>query len=101
MIEHLVVFRLVESASSEAIDAIMKEIMSFKEKIPGIIDITCGTNFSMISKGFTHGVVVRFIDRTALENYFPHPVHQAMVSNLLKPILEDGLEIDYEINLAH
>jgi hypothetical protein len=97
MIEHLVVFRLKATVSETQIAELMKGIMAFKDSIPGIVDVTCGANFSQIAKGYTHGAVIRFVDHAAYENFFPHPVHKVFVEDLLKPILEDGLEVDFEI----
>src|SRR5262245_34454430 len=44
---------------------------TIKDKIPGIADLSCGANFSDQAKGYTHGLVVRFTDRSGLETYGP------------------------------
>jgi hypothetical protein len=67
-----------------------------KGKIAGIIDLSCGANFSARAKGYTHGLVMRFTDRAALEAYYPHPDHQRVVQNLINPIRADTLVLDYE-----
>ena len=97
MIEHIVVFELSKETTQEQIEALYREISSFRDRIPGILDLTIGENFSKISKNYTHGVVIRFETKQALKDYFTNPIHTAMVENHLKPILVDGLEIDYEI----
>ena len=96
MIEHIVLMRWNEGASTEAIAAVFEGLRALKTKIPGIVDLTCGENFSERSKGFTHALVVRFTDRTALDDYIPHPDHQAVVQNLINPIRADSLAFDYE-----
>ena len=96
MIEHIVLFRWTDGASQEAKDQIMTELRSLKTKIPGIVDLTCGANFSDRAKGYTHGLFVRFTDRAALQVYGPHPEHQRIVQNLIKPIAADILALDYE-----
>lgn len=97
MIEHIVLFRWTENASPEAINNVMTELSKLKSKIQGIVDLSCGTNFSDRAKGYTHGLVVRFKDRAALEAYGPHPEHQRVVQNLIAPIRADILALDYEI----
>ena len=97
MIEHIVLFQWTTEASQEAIDAVMTELRKLKGKIPGIIDLSCGANFSERSKGYTHGLVVRFNDQAALEAYGPHLEHQRVVQNFINPIRADVLAIDYEI----
>jgi hypothetical protein len=97
MIEHIVLFRWTDAASEEAKTNVMTKLRQLKGKIPGIVDLTCGANFSDRSKGYTHGLVVRFTDRAALQIYGPHPEHQRIVQNLIKPIAADILALDYEI----
>jgi hypothetical protein len=96
MIEHIVLFKWKEDTPDTAIAEVLKALKELKGKIPGIIDLSCGENFSARARGFHHGLVVRFSDRAALEAYTPHPSHQEVVQNLIKPILEDILSVDYE-----
>jgi Stress responsive A/B Barrel Domain len=74
----------------------LSERRGLKGKIAGIVDLSCGANFSQRAKGYTHGLVVRFTDRAALEAYGPHPEHQRIVQNLISPIRADILALDYE-----
>jgi hypothetical protein len=97
MIEHLVLFQWQPEASEEQIGAVLEALRGLKDKIPGIVDLSCGENFSERSQGFQHGLVVRLSDRSALEGYFPHPEHQKVVQNLIKPIIAQILSVDYEI----
>src|SRR5215831_2920047 len=96
VIEHIVLFRWSAEASQEAIDSAVAELSKLKGKIPGIVDLSCGANFSDRAKGYTHGLVVRFTDRATLEAYGPHPEHQRVVQNLINPIRADTLALDYE-----
>jgi len=97
MIEHIVLFRWTEGASQEAIDSVVTELRQLKGKVPGIVDLSCGANFSDRAKGYTHGLVVRFEDRAALEAYGPHPEHQRVVQTFINPIRGDVLALDYRI----
>lgn len=97
MIEHILLLRWNEKANHEAIGAAMTELRELKDKIPGIVNLSSGTNFSERAKGFTHGLVFRFKDRTALESYLLHPEHQRVVQNFINPIRADALVFDYEI----
>lgn len=97
MIEHIVLFRWKLSATPEQIQQAMTALKNLKPKINGILDLSCGENFSDRSKGFTHGLVVRLKDRQTLNAYFPHPEHQVVVELYIKPILDDILSVDYEL----
>lgn len=96
MIEHIVLFKWQENASAEAIAKAMAALRDLKEKIPSIVDLSCGENFSDRARGYTHGLVVRFRDRAGLEAYQPHPLHQDVVQNFIKPIIAEVLALDYE-----
>jgi hypothetical protein len=92
---HIVLFRWTPEATPEAIDQAMQALVELKEKVPGILYLSCGPNFTDRSQGYTHGLVVRFADRAALEAYGPHPEHQRVVQNLIVPIRADLLALDY------
>jgi hypothetical protein len=96
MVEHILLMRWQEQASQEAIDRAMAGLRGLKEQVPGIVDLSCGLNFSERAKGYTHGLVIRFKDRAALDAYFPHPEHQRVVQTLINPIRADTLILDYE-----
>jgi len=96
MIEHIVLIRWTEKASPEAVGGAVAELRKLKGKIPGIIDLSCGANFSGQARGYTHGLVVRFTNRSALDAYGPHQEHQRVVQHLIKPILAETLAFDYE-----
>ncbi len=96
-IMHIVLFKWTEEAKPEAIHAAVQALRDLKDRVPGILEISCGANFCDRSQGFTHGLVVRFTDRAALDAYGPHPNHQHVVNNHISPIRADVLTVDYEI----
>src|SRR5258705_12180417 len=98
MIEHIVIFKWKPGTSKETIEAAEAGLMGLKNKIPGIIEMTCGDNFSSRSQGYEFGLLVRFTDREALEAYGPHPLHQQVVQTLIAPFREDVIAVDYEID---
>lgn len=97
MVEHIVLIRWTEEASQAAIEGAMAELRGLKGKIAGIVELSAGANFSERAKGFTHGMVVRFADRAALEAYGPHPEHQRVVQNVLGPIRAEILIFDFQL----
>ena len=97
MVEHILLMRWTDEASQEAIDNALAELRGLTDKIAGIVDLSCGANFSERAKGYTHGLVIRFADRAALEAYFPHPEHQRVVQDFINPIRADTVILDYEV----
>lgn len=97
MVEHLVLFKTTPEATEAQKDAMIEALGSLKEKIPGILDLSVGRNFSDRSQGFDIGLLVRFVDRAALEVYLPHPEHRGAVDRFVAPIKADVIVVDYEV----
>jgi hypothetical protein len=97
MVEHLVLFKLKPEATEEQKEAAIQALRGLKGQIDGILELTCGRNFSQRSQGFEIGLLVRFRDRAALEVYIPHPAHRGAVEQFLHPIREDVIVVDYEL----
>jgi hypothetical protein len=90
MIRHVVLCRFRKDAD---VAAIFAAIEGLKQKIPGILAVTCGTDCSPegLQKGFTHGFTVDFTDAAARDAYLPHPDHQ-LVAKMVVDALDGGLE---------
>lgn len=97
MIEHIVLIKFSPNTTQEQKEELIRRTLLLKEKIPGIIDIQQGFNFSPRSQGYEVGLTVRFQDLDALENYGPHPAHQEIVSYLNQIGLEDSIIVDFEM----
>ncbi|RHW39538.1 Dabb family protein [Lysinibacillus yapensis] len=98
MIEHLVLIKFSPTATLEQKQELIDRTLQLKGKIPGILDIQQGINFSERSKGYEVGLTARFENRAALENYLPHPEHQKIVSFLKEIGVEDTIIVDFEIH---
>lgn len=97
MVEHVVLFKTTPEATEEQVDRMVAELKALRHKIPGIVDLSVGRNFSERNQGFEVGLVVRFTDRAALEVYLPHPAHRGCVDTYVAPIKADVIVVDYEI----
>lgn len=98
MVEHIVLIKFSKETTEAQKDELIRRTLELKAVIPGIVDLQQGRNFSDRNKGYEVGLTVRFEDKTALENYGPHPKHQEIVSYLKEIGLEDTIVIDFEIN---
>jgi hypothetical protein len=96
LVEHIVLFKWKAEATPEQIHAVLDGLSGLKELLPEILDLTIGENFTERSQGFTHGLVVRFADKSGLESYGPSDAHQYVVKNLIAPIRADTIALDYE-----
>lgn len=97
MFEHLVCFRFKETLAAQMEQELIETLLSFKGKIPGIVEISAGVNETEETnnvQGYTLGLRVTFQDRESLQQYGPHPVHQEFVKSI-SGILENVIVIDY------
>jgi hypothetical protein len=97
MVEHVVLFKLKPGTTAEQKQAAIQALRGLKEQIDGIVDLTCGENFSERSQGYEIGLFVRFRDRAALEAYLPHPAHRGAVEQFILPIRGDVIVVDYDL----
>ena len=97
MVDHIVLFKIHESATDEQIDAMLESLRGLEGQFDGISELTCGPNTSDRSQGFTHGLLVRFKSQKDLDEYLPHPIHQKAVADYIMPILESIIVVDYEV----
>ncbi len=65
-------------------------------RIPAIIELNAGANFTDRAGPLTHGVVVTLPDRAALSDFLNHPAHLAVLA-ALKPDLADMRAMDIEV----
>jgi hypothetical protein len=81
---------ITEARKQEHLDG----LRALTEKIPGILHLSVGANFTDRAQGFTHGLLVTLESKEALAIYAPHPEHVAVAS----PLREDAvlMAMDFE-----
>jgi hypothetical protein len=93
---HAFMFQWNPGVTDEMKQEAAKRIRALQGHIPGLVETSFAANISPRSQGFTHGGVMKFTDKAALDAYSPHPVHAKLVE-WLKPMLKLAAELDYEI----
>ena len=99
MIQHIVLLRLKPGTTAEQKAALLHGLVALKGTIAGIESVTGGDDNSPEDKqhDFDWGFVMTFADTAARDAYLPHPDHQALGAQLVRPIADDVLVLDYEI----
>lgn len=103
MINHVVVFQFKSNVAESIICAAVNQFGDLKKLVPSIKRFSFGKNCSpeQLNKGFTHAFVMQFENANGRDLYLEHPEHQRIASEVIIPLLENGLEsvvvIDYEI----
>lgn len=95
VVVHLVLLSFGD-APAPAIEALMSALRSLRDSVPGVLELSCGANFTSRGREFTHALMVKLVDKAALDAYAVHPEHVRVVTELLAPIRKDVLAIDFE-----
>ena len=93
-IEHIVLVEKKDNATEEEMSAFIEAVGKLKGKIPGILEVKSGRNFTERSP-HTHAVIVTMVDKNALAGYGPHPDHQE-VANQLREVAKEWVIVDIE-----
>jgi hypothetical protein len=83
MIDHLVLFKLKDTATAEQKD-LMVQTMQELASIDGVVQLASGLNHSQEgkSKGFELGLRITFRDQAALDAYLPSEQHRTTIGKI-------------------
>ena len=94
---HVAWLRFKDGVSDERIGHHLEACRSLPEKVPVMIDLQCGQNFTDREGGFTHGIVVTLPSAEAISAYLEHPEHVNVVEPLREDV-DDLLVMDIQID---
>jgi hypothetical protein len=94
MIIHTFAFRWKTGVREDQKLRAIAAIRGLQGQIPGLLETSVGVNFSPRSQGYELGGLMKFADRSALDAYGGHPVHQELLQWLM-PLI-DPVEVDFE-----
>lgn len=99
MVKHIVMWRLREEAhgNSPEVNArlIKEKLEALSGKIPGLLSIEVGLDFSRTDSSADVVLLSEFTDKVALEDYQQHPEHQALIPFIGEASSERRV-VDYE-----
>ena len=95
MLVHIAIYRWKPGTPSDEVSEALDQVRELRAKVPGVLDIRCGENFSRWNEGYTHAIVVLGEDRAALDAYRAHPDHESVAARI-EAIEEAGIGIDFE-----
>jgi hypothetical protein len=99
MVKHIVMWRLSEQAHGNSAEVnariIREKLEALSGKIPGLVKIEVGLDFSRTDSSADLVLYSEFTDRAALEGYQRHPEHEALKPFIGGATCERRL-VDYE-----
>src|SRR5689334_1811202 len=96
-IKHIAFFKFKPACSEQDIAEVWRTIESLPCDIPGILNLSWGTNISTegLDQGYTRSFVMVFENLAARDAYLPHPAHVAAKA-IVVPKLESVIVLDHE-----
>ncbi|MFZ4170271.1 Dabb family protein [Enterobacter ludwigii] len=98
MIRHILFITFTDSALPEHILAVRSAFLQIPDRIEGVTSVEWGVNDSPEAKnaGFTHCVLMTFVDEAARQRYLPHSAHDDL-KTIFRPILKDIIVLYYTL----
>lgn len=93
-LQHIVWLKKKDHCTGLEMRALLDEVASLMDLIPGIETVSHGENITDRANGFTHGLIVTLTDQQALQGYLGHPAHAVVGQKLARNA--DLLALDYE-----
>lgn len=94
---HIFAFRWKPEATDALKAQAAADILAFRGKISGLLELHVGQNESPHGEGYAFGGMMRFTGKAAFEAYVVHPQHQALLKwlvPLIEPVELDFLALD-------
>jgi hypothetical protein len=97
-IQHLVLFKIKRSVTTEKITELFSQLAQLQQLIPGITYFAGGPYSSPegLNQGYTHGFLMTFESAEARNAYLPHPEHER-VKDALLACIDGALAFDFEV----
>jgi len=98
LIRHIILIKFKATAKTNEINELKASFESMPSKVEGVNSVEWGLNNSNEgkNKGYTHVVLMNFVDNAGRDNYLPHPEHVEL-KKIFKPILEELTVFDYKV----
>ena len=98
MIRHVVLFRWKEGTTPAAIAALEAGLAGLPAVVPAIRRYEFGQDLHLGEGRFDFAVVADFADVHGYETYSAHPDHLALIDELVRPIVDGAVRVQYSID---
>eukprot|EP00697_Spironema_sp_BW2_P008378 gnl/Spiro4/22964_TR11340_c0_g1_i1.p1 gnl/Spiro4/22964_TR11340_c0_g1~~gnl/Spiro4/22964_TR11340_c0_g1_i1.p1 ORF type:complete len:108 (+),score=28.25 gnl/Spiro4/22964_TR11340_c0_g1_i1:92-415(+) len=101
-IVHLVLFKFRHECF-ERINSQTGAVVARIRRLPGVLTVSMGENYTTRSLGYTHALTVTFVSKEAEAAYQVHAEHVDIRDNIFRPLQQDVpdrvLAMDYEAEI--
>jgi heme-degrading monooxygenase HmoA len=92
---HVAAFRLRPEVTEAEVEELHAALSRLPQVIDGIREFACGRDAGLREGNAGYGVVAWFDDEDAWRLYQTHPEHQRVISDVLAPLLEDRVALQF------
>ena len=97
MIRHLVMFEWKDGTTAEQIQAVVEGLSRLPSEITEIAAYSFGTDLGLTEGAADFAVVADFVSVEDWRAYLAHPAHVRVVEELVVPIRESRVVVQFEI----
>jgi hypothetical protein len=94
-VNHIIMIQTKPGVTEEQMEEGFERARNLVGKVPGLLDVKFGRNFTDRAAEFSYGGIITLTDREALAGYGPHPAHQE-VAAIITGLVENLLVLDFE-----
>jgi Stress responsive A/B Barrel Domain len=94
---HIAWMRFKDGVTDAQIERHLAACRKLPGKVPVMIDLQCGPNFTHRAAGYTHGIVVTLPSPDSISAYLEHPEHVKVVEPLREDVA-DLLVMDIQVD---
>jgi len=98
VVRHVALFRWKPETTAADVSRLEAAMHQLPSKIPCILSYRFGRDLGVIDGNADFAVVADFADQEGLATYANHGDHQAVIQNLIRPILAQREAIQYVID---
>lgn len=97
MVRHVVLFAWIPEATDKQKRQVAEELRALPPLMTGLRSFQVGPDAGLIEGTFYFALVADFEDAQSYLAYRNHPAHRAVVEQVINPIAEERVAVQYEI----
>lgn len=97
MIRHVSVLTWADDATPAQVAAVHAALAALPDQIPEIRAYSFGPDLGLVDGNAHFTIVADFDDVDAWHRYQDHPAHQALLADVIRPILAARAAVQYEL----
>jgi Stress responsive A/B Barrel Domain len=94
-LRHLVLLRFHEGTEPATVDAITDALRALPDQIPELADYRVGPDLALNEGNHEYGICADFASEADYLVYRDHPAHQAVIRDLIAPVLAGRAAVQF------